>query len=166
MKQKKNYIVTTDFKSPYVMATGHPKNPNKILFRRYKKGQIITGILIEDKGKPAYVLSENYFTIPLSNIKEMITKDVSYSVEGSNKKADPILPKVSNPKLKYMDAVIIGGIVGALVVFVAQKKNWITEQDHMYKAYGAGIGAALALYVVYRKNNKNKITIKQQDATK
>jgi hypothetical protein len=158
MKQKKNYIITHDFKSPYVMATGIPHNPNKILFRRYKKGQIVTGVLIEANGKPAYVLSEGYFTIPLSNIKEMVTKDVSYSVEGDkSKKADPILPKVNNPKLKYMDAVIIGGIVGAVVVFIAQKRNWIAEQDHMYKAYGAGIGAALGLYVVYRKNNKNKM---------
>lgn len=165
MKKQRNFIVTHDFKSPYVMATGIPSNPNKILFRRYKKGQIISGIIIEDKGKPASILSEGYFTIPLSNVKEMITKDVSYSVEGDKgKKPEPILPKVNNPKLKYMDAVIIGGIVGAVVVFVAQKKNWITEQDHMYKAYGAGIGAALALYVVYRKNNKNKVTTNNKQA--
>ena len=164
MKEKKNYIVTHDFRSPYVMQTGIPHKPTKIEFRTFKRGQIVAGILIKtNDGKPAYVLYNGTFVLPLSNIKEMVTKDVVMSMEGDKKNqtsAAP-LPKVTNPKLKYMDALLIGGIAGAVIVFVAQKRNWITEQDHMYKAYGAAAGAALALYFVYRKNNKNKITIKQ-----
>ena len=72
----------------------------------------------------------------------------------------------TNPKVRYIDAMIVGAVIGVIGVIVAEKQGWIAEPDSKYKLYGAGLGAIAAGYIVYRTNNakpKVVITRKQQD---
>lgn len=155
------------------MSTGIPHKPTKIEFRIFKRGQIVSGVLVEAHGQPAYVLKDGTFVLPLSNIKEMVTKDVSYSVEGDKKKpqtsAYPAPKKPINTKVKYADKVLIGTAVGIIVSFIGVKKNWWTgPEDKKWLPYviGAGVGAGLGFYWSFRSQNKNKIVVKQEDKTK
>ena len=59
-----------------------------------------------------------------------------------------------------MDAMLIGAVIGLAGVYLANKKGWIKVPDNMNYAYGAGIGAALAGYYIYRNNNKPKQIVK------
>lgn len=164
MNQKKDYIVSHDFKSPYVMSTGIPHKPTKIEFRVFKRGQIVSGVLIMASGRPAYVLSNGTFVLPLSNIKEMTTKSVSHGFDGTGadgklKTSAPPIKPITNPKVKYLDGILIGTAVGVIVSFIGVKRGWFTApegQKWMPYAIGGGVGAALAAYVVYRKNNKQE----------
>ena len=48
-------------------------------------------------------------------------------------------------------AGIIGAILGAGAVYLAEKQNIIATPDKKYKLYGAVAGAVLGMYIVYRK---------------
>ena len=50
---KKSYVFKQDFKAPYVVATGLPHRPTKIMLKKYKRGQIIQGQMVMAKGKPS-----------------------------------------------------------------------------------------------------------------
>jgi hypothetical protein len=170
----KSYILTQDFKSPYVRVTGRPEKPQQICFKNFKKGEVINGELKHDNNKPAFVLVKGTLAVPLSVIKELVTKDVvnpvdetvTSSAEGAPKKEGDAVKKdgketsgkitiaSATSKVKYIDAIVIGGIVGFAGVYLAEKQNWITSVDNKNKVYGAVGGALAALYVVYRIKNK------------
>ena len=58
---------------------------------------------------------------------------------------------VKNTNTRYLDAGIIGAILGAAAVYLAEKQNWIAVPDKKYKLYAAAAGAFLGMYIVYRK---------------
>jgi hypothetical protein len=71
----------------------------------------------------------------------------------------------SNPKVRYIDAMLLGAVVGLVAVIVAEKQGWIAEPDSKYKWYGAGLGASAAGYIVYRTSNaKPKVQIVNKEA--
>lgn len=161
---QKSYIITNDFKAPYVQITGIPHNPQVIKMKKFRKGDIIKGELKHANNKPAFILVNGVIVVPLDVVKELVTKAVVSNADGQDSKSDKSKIKTisvpTNPKVKYGDAIIIGAILGVAGAFVAEKQGWIAEPDKKNKLYGAAIGALAASYIVYRTNNaKSKIKV-------
>lgn len=153
----KSYIVTQNFKSPVVRVTGMPHKPQEIRFKQFRKGDIIKGELKHANNEPAFILVGGACVVPLSVVKELVTKEIVSNANGTtDQKPIKITPK-EGPRMKYIDAVVVGGVLGAGAAFLAEKQGWIAMPDKKNKIYGALIGAAVGLYFVYRfKLNKPK----------
>lgn len=155
----KSYIVTQNFKSPIVRVTGMPHKPQEIRFKQFRKGDIIKGEMKHANNQPAFILVGGACVVPLTVVKELVTKEISSNASGDssdNKKSIKITPN-EGPRMKYLDAVIIGGALGAGAAYLAEKQGWIAMPDKKNKIYGALIGAGIGLYLVYRfKLNKPK----------
>lgn len=159
-------MITHEFKSPYVVASGNPRNPTETRYKRFKKGELISGELKHNNNKPAFVLYNGVVVVPLSVIRAVVTKEILSSASGEEVNKIPngqettknfIINK--NPKTRYMDAAIAGAIFGLVAVFVANKKGWIKVPMNINYGYGVGAGALLAVYLIYRSNNKPKSKI-------
>ncbi len=156
-------MVTQDFKTPYVVSTPDPRRPTEIKYKYFKKGELVAGELKHANNKPAFVLFNGVCVIPLSVIKAVVTKEIVSSATGPNDttplgmESTKKLVKIENPKTRYIDAMLVGALIGAGGVYLANKKAWIAVPDKMHYAYGAGAGALLAAYFIYRQNNKPKI---------
>jgi len=167
----KSYILTNDWKAPYVTATGHPKNPQAIRFKQFKKGTIIKAELKHANNKPAFLLVSGVCVVPLNVVKELVTKEIISNVDGQGSIKNAVVEKVggsskanTNPKVRYIDSAIIGAIVGFGGVILAEKQGWLTEVNSKYRLYGAIGGALLLTYVVYRsKTYKRNLELKKQE---
>jgi len=146
----KSYIVISDVKTPYVQATGVPHRPQQVRFKLIRKGEIIKGELKHANNKPAFVLVNGALVVPLSALKELVTKEVSSEFEGAaTSEKKPIkLPSIN--KVKYVDALIVGALAGVGGAYLMEKQGWLGEPDKKNKLYGALIGGAVALYGLYR----------------
>jgi hypothetical protein len=167
---QKSYIITHDFNAPYVQVTGIPHKPQEVKAKRFRKGDIIRGELKHANNKPAFILVGEGCIVPLDVVRELTTKAVGGTMPTNISSFDgvPKTKKVSlptNPKVRYADAMVIGAILGAVGVYVAEKQGLIGEPDKKYKLYGAIGGALLGAYIVYRTSNaKPKVKIvNQQD---
>lgn len=164
----KSYILTNDYKAPYVTATGLPHNPSAIRFKQFKRGDIIKGEMKHANNKPAFILVNGVAVVPLDVVKELVTKEVVSHIDGEGSIKEKITEKIggsskknTNPKVRYMDALLLGALVGFVGVYLAEKQGWIAEPDKKYRLYGAIGGGALAMYVVYRsKSQPKKLTVK------
>jgi hypothetical protein len=154
---QKSYIFTHDYKAPYVTITGLAHNPQAVKFKKFQKGEIVRGELKHANNKPAFILVNGVCVVPLDIVKELVTKAVVSGADGTTTNSFPSKPKVqslpTNPKVRYIDAMLVGAVAGVVAVFVAEKQGWISEPDNKYKLYGALIGAIGASYIVYRTNN-------------
>jgi hypothetical protein len=149
----KNYVITQDFKSPYVVSTQHPKNPTKIMFAQFKKGQIIKGELKHSQGVPSFILYKDLVVVPLDFVKAVVTKDVFFDNADGDKKPLLELRKTSNPKVKYLDGAVVGAIIGFIGVYYAEKKGWLSpseESPMQNKLIGMGVGALAGAYAIFR----------------
>jgi hypothetical protein len=162
---KKAYLITHNHSSPYVISTGQAHRPTQIKLKKFRAGEIIHGELKHANGKPAFILVKGVIVVPLSVVKAVITKDiVTSSAEGdiAHKPAETtnsiVLEK--NPKMKFVDAAIVGAIAGVLTVIYAEKKLWIPTPSKENKLIGAGVGAAVAAYFVYRFKKSTSIKMK------
>jgi hypothetical protein len=166
---QKTYIFTHDCKAPYVEITGKPHMPQEIKFLKFRRGDQVRGELKHSNNKPAFILGPKNAIIPMDCVKELVTKAVvgdtpsmaasSFDASTQAKKAVP-----TNPKVRYIDAMLLGAVVGLVAVVVAEKQGWIAEPDTKYKWYGAGLGAVAAGYIVYRTSNaKPKVQIVNQE---
>lgn len=179
----KSYVLVTDFRAPYVVATGHPKNPQQIKTKMFREGEIIKGELKHANNQPAFILVAGTLVIPVDYIKELTTKAIveddkivaAEVVEETPEKAVVIktdsakksVLKSSNPKVKYMDAIIIGGLVGVVGIYLAGKQGWIAELDKKHYLYGGLAGGLLGAYLVYRFTPSKvapKISTKKKDS--
>jgi hypothetical protein len=147
---KKTYVLTQDFKAPYVVATGMAHKPSKIMLRKYQKGEVIEGQLIISKGQPNIVLVSGVIPIPVSVLREVVTKEIVSNATGDVKQT-PNKVTIKKTSTRYLDAGIVGAVAGIAAVYLAEKKGWIAVPDKKNKLFGAAIGAALAMYVIYRK---------------
>lgn len=153
----KSYIVTQDFKSPVVRVTGVPHKPQEIRFKRFRKGEIIKGELKHANNEPAFILVGGACVVPLNVVKELVTKEIVSNAEGTEEKPPIKITPKAGPRMKYLDAVIVGSLLGVGGAYLAEKQGWIAMPDKKNKIYGALIGAAVGLYFVYRfKLNKPK----------
>jgi hypothetical protein len=169
---QKTYIATHDFKAPYVEVTGMPHNPQQVKFKTFRKGQQFRGELKHANNKPAFILAENNAIVGLDTVKEIVTKQVGGETRANemsafNGSSTGETKKVSvptNPKVRYIDAMLLGALVGVVGVVIAEKQGWIAEPDNKYKWYGALAGAVAAAYIVYRtSNSKPKVQIVNKD---
>lgn len=155
-----DFVATTDFVTPYVIATGQPHKPTQICKKQFRKGDIITGEIKTVRGKPSFVLHKGVMVIPFSCVKQVITKDIEVksnltaqkAVEKANPKVEVRVPTTTiESKKKMMDGAIFGAILGFGGVILAEKQGWITGEDKKNRLYGALIGAFLGGYFIYRK---------------
>lgn len=166
------YIVIKPFKTPVVFSGGsHPKLRSQVKYAFFKKGQVISGTLkVKENGEPDYIIHKGVMVVPVASVKELITKEIISNANG-NEETDLIKKQVDNKvlgkstnKVRFIDSAIIGGIIGVVVVWYAEKKGWIKEQEeakipHQNKLIGLGIGAALGAYYTHRQNIKTGIKI-------
>jgi hypothetical protein len=154
-----DFVATTDFASPYVIATGMPHKPTQIKKKQFRKGEIITGEIKTVKGKPSFVLHKGVMVIPLTCVRQVITKEIDTkssfagqkTVEKANPKVQVSVPSLSvDKKKKIMDGAIFGAILGFAGTILAEKKGWITGDDKKNRLYGAAIGAFIGGYYIYR----------------
>lgn len=152
----KSYIFTHDYKAPYVTATGLAHNPQAIRFKKFQKGEIVKGELKHANNKPAFILVNGVCVVPLDIVKELVTKAVVSHTDGTTSTMPTEKPKVmipTNPKVRYIDAMLLGAVLGAVAAHFVEKQGWIGEPDRKNKLYGAALGAGAAAYIVYRTNN-------------
>jgi hypothetical protein len=166
---KKSYIITKDVKSPVVVNSQTAHKPAQIRFKNFRKGQIVQGELKHANNVPSFVLVGRMCVVPLECVKELQGKEIkSSSFTGADmdeQKSQSKVIKVENPKIKYLDALIIGGLAGFLLVHVAEKQGYITpneENDKKHKMYGAIGGALIGLYLTYRNQSTQKTTTTQK----
>lgn len=165
---KKSYIIVKDCKSPVVTNSQTAHKPAQIRFKHFRKGQIVQGELKHSGNQPSFVLVGRMCVVPLDCVKELQGKDIQTSgftgADMDEAKKQPKVVKVENPKIKYLDALIIGGLVGFLAIHFGEKQGYITpneENDKKNKMYGALGGALIGLYLVYRHSSTQKVTTTQ-----
>ena len=160
----KTYILTQNYRAPYVVATGVPHKPQAIKMKSFRAGETVRGELKHANNKPAFVLVAGALVLPLSVVRELTTKEVVSEASGESAQNDSEKPQtikmVPNKKLRYIDAILIGGILGFGSVYLAEKQGWLTSPDNKNKMYGALLGAALGAYTVFRKENQTKVKAK------
>jgi hypothetical protein len=166
---QKTYIFTHDCKAPYVEITGKPHMPQEIKMLKFRRGDQVKGELKHANNKPAFILGPKNAIIPLDVVKELVTKSVIGDTQstGASSFTGPTKPVAvpTNPKVRYMDAMLLGAGLGLVAVILAEKQGWIAEPDTKYKWYGAAAGAAAAAYIVYRTSNaKPKVQIVNKEA--
>lgn len=161
--KKATFVITHDFKTPYVRSTNDPRQPTEIKAKVFKKGEIISGVMQYANGKPTFVLFNGVCVVPLSVIRAVVTKEILSSASGPGNTDAPgsedtrkkVIEK--NPKIRFADAAIVGALVGLVGVYIANKKAWITVPNKNHYLIGAGVGAAAAMYLIYRRANSKKI---------
>lgn len=164
---KKSYIITKDVKSPVVVSSNVAHKPAQVRFKTFRRGQIVQGELKHSDNRPAFVLVGRMCVIPIDCIKELQGKEITSNFSDQDSQTQQAAQKktiqVENPKIKYMDALLIGGVVGYAAVHVAIEKGYIQTEDPKAKIYGALGGAVLGMYLVYRNvsSQKPKTTPKQ-----
>ena len=158
----KSYIITHDVKSPYIVATGLPHNPQEVRLKLFRKGQVVKGELKHANNRPAFLLVNGVCVIGLDVVKELVTKEINSNASGGTT-ATPtkVIDKTiglskdnSNPKVRYIDAMIVGALLGFGGVYLAEKQGLIGEPDKKYKLYGAIGGAIVGYYFMYRKKTQ------------
>jgi len=162
------FLVIKDFKTPVVYSGGaHPKMQSEVKYIGFKKGAIIDGkVKLKANGETDYILHKGSVVVPIAAVKELTLKEVVSNVSGEDAPL-PIEKRIipeSKSKVRYIDSAIIGGIVGLGIVWVAEKKGWLVEQEeskipHQNKLIGIAVGALLGFYYTHRKNIKTGIKI-------
>lgn len=153
---KKTYIITQTVDSPVVISSQTAHKPAQVKMKRFRKGQIVQGELKHADNKPAFVLVGKMCVIPLECLKELEGKEIVSQFSGSDmdekkKEAEKTeVVKVTNAKVQYLDAILIGGGIGFVGTHYAIKKGWIQTEDSKARIYGALLGAAMGAYFVFR----------------
>ena len=155
-----DFVASQDFATPLVRATGQPHRPTEIKKIKFRKGDIITGEIKTAKGKPAFVLHKGCIMVPLTCVKQLITKDINgvSSAEGAKKVINADNPKVDvkvkanadDKKKKLADGFILGAILGFGGMLLAEKQGIVKEPNNKNRLYAAAVGAALGVYYIYR----------------
>lgn len=155
-----DFVVTQDFVSPYVIATGMPHKPTKICKKQFRKGDLIKGEIKTANGQPSFILHKGVMVVPFSVVRQVVTKKISFSTADGSVEKDNQPVKVSvvktttQKKINYLDSAMLGAVVGFGATILAEKQGWISQVDSKNRVYGAVIGAFLGWYMVYRRNNK------------
>lgn len=166
---RKSYILTRDIKCPVVATNQTAHKPAQIRTKTFRRGQVVQGELKHSDNKPAFVLVGRMCVIPIDAVKELQGKDIKSNYTGADMDETPVAKKPviapENPKIKYMDAFLIGALVGYLSVHIAEKKGYITSEDPKVKLYGAIGGALLGSYLVYRHQSSKPVITKKTTPT-
>ena len=152
-----NFVTKTDFAAPYAARTNNPHNPIQYRRRRFKKGEIISGVIGESSanGKPSFMVHKGSVVVPLDLVKQVVTKEVTgkSNAEGEKENKPTTITEKSKTFLSsksYTDALIVGGLLGFGGAYYAETKGWLPEATNKNKIIGAVVGAILSAYLVYR----------------
>jgi hypothetical protein len=170
---KTDYILTKDVDVPCVtMQGGHPDPSKRTQVRtvRFSKGEVIKGELKHANNEPATVLAgkdNKLFVFPLSVLKQLTTKEIISNADATQSQPATPLKKYVAPatttKVKYVDALVVGGLVGYVATFWAQKKYpQYVGPDPKNRLYGAIVLAGIGMFLVYRVT-QNSTKIKTQE---
>jgi hypothetical protein len=174
MGKSQDYVFTQDYKAVYVVATGMPHKPSSIKFKKFRKGEIIKGVLHSPYGKPEFVMIDGIMVVPTNVLRKVITKTINgggqNSFDGTGGSSESTsqtiaIKKPVDPKIQYMDAMLIGGVVGLVLTHIAEKKEWIgksEENPYQNKLIGAAVGAAVGAYIVFKTRSKKVVITKKQ----
>lgn len=161
MEKEKTYTLISDFKAPCVINTTGNNRPAQIKYKTFKRGELVNGVMQYNNGRPSFILVKGIIPIEAKYLKEVVAKEIVVSnASGESKPKSSIDSMVSdhpNPKVKYLDALLVGAVVGVIAVHFAEKKGYIEVPDKKYKLYGALGGGLLAMYVVYRVMTKPQV---------
>jgi hypothetical protein len=153
---KKTYIITKDVDVPVVASGGMAHKQAHVRMRRFRKGQLVQGELKHSNNEPSFILVGRMMVIPVECVKEIQGKDVTSKFSGISEAPtnitapkQPVQTKQAS-SVKYMDALLIGALVGFGAIYFAEKKAWIVSEDSKMKLYGAIGGGLLGMYLVYR----------------
>lgn len=162
------YIVIRGFKSPVAFSGGsHPGMGTQVRAMSFKRGQVIDGVLkTKEDGSPDYIIHRKCVIVPIAAVKELVTKEISSSAEGSSEapKEKKVITE-STSKIKYIDTAIIGGAIGFALTWFLEKRGIIPADSpenkvpHQNKLIGLALGAAAGVYYTYKKNVKTGIKI-------
>lgn len=160
----KSYVLTQDYKAPSSQVYQIPNRPPQVCFKQFRKGDTINGELKHVNNKPSIVLAQGGLIFPISVIKELVTKEVISDASGESKQEEKktvqnIIAPANNTKIRYLDAIIIGAVLGIGGAYLAEKQGWLPTVDKKNKIYGALIGAGLVFYLTYR-HTQNKVQSK------
>lgn len=162
---KRKYIILQDTQSPAIFATGMGRHPHKVALRVFRKDKVVYGSIHSVKGKPAALMVDDIWVVPLKNVKELTVKDVKEvsSAEGDDDKSkvEIVTEKMSKSKHKYLDMAVVGAIVGFGITYFAGKKGWVNFAEPKTKYLGIGLGAAAGMFVAYRFMGKKEKTEKK-----
>jgi hypothetical protein len=171
---KKTYIITKDVDVPVVSSGGSAHRQAQIRMRRFRKGQLVQGELKHSNNKPSFILVGRMLVIPVECVKEIQGKDVTSKFSGTteaststNSSKQPVVQTKQSTNVKYLDALLIGAVIGFGAMYFAEKKGWVVSEDSKMKLYGALGGGLLGMYLVYRNRATNttaKVIVKQQQA--
>lgn len=163
---KETYLITENYRGPKVIfdPSGHNRPP-KIIYKVFRKGEQINGVMRYKNGQPLVVMTSGNIPVPIKYVKRVVAKDITSSASGPVKSETPKVEmpviKSGNSKIMYIDAMMLGAILGALAVHFAEKKGYIESVSPKNKLYGAAGGAFLGWYLIYRNNQtSNSSTIK------
>ena len=126
-----SFILTQDYKTPYVRYTGIPHNPNTLQYKSFRKHEIVRGELKHYNNKPLCVIIGEGLFLPLNVVKKVVTKDVVSDASGETTIKEKVEKAVisSNPKIQLFDSFLVGAALGAAGVFFAEKKGWIATPE-------------------------------------
>lgn len=162
MVKSKSYVFTQDYKAVYVVSTGIAHKPTQIKYKKFKKGQIIKGVLNSPNGKPSFVMVNDTLVVPESVLKQVVTKDISPSSsfqggDGETKVTISPTKKTADAKTQYIDGIVLGTVSGLILAHVAEQKEWIPkseESPYQNKLIGAVVGALAGVYIVFKIRSK------------
>lgn len=171
---KKTYIITKDVDVPVVASGGSAHKQAQVRMRRFRKGQLVQGELKHSNNEPSFILVGRMMVIPVECVKEIQGKDVTSKFSGtteapasSTAPKQPVVQTKQASNVKYMDALLIGAVIGFGAIYFAEKKGWLVSEDSKMKLYGAIGGGLLGMYLVYRNKATQPTTniiVKQPQA--
>lgn len=151
---KKSYILKQDYSFPDVISTPSTYQRARVNMKKFRRGEIVNGEMKHSNNEPSFVLVEGRFVIPVSMLREVVTKEVSSNASGfPEQKAMDKKPAlvVTRGGLKGLDAMLIGALSGVAGVFIAEKQTWLQPSPNKKNyIYGAVVGALAGLYLNYR----------------
>jgi hypothetical protein len=166
MEKEKTYTLIADFKAPCVINTPGNNRQAKIKYKTFRRGELVNGVMQYNNGRPTIILVKGIIPIEAKYLKEVVAKEIVVSNASGNEtkpkaSIDNMVSDHPNPKVKYLDALLVGAVVGVLAVHFAEKKGYIEVPDKKYKLYGALGGGLLAMYIVYRVMTKPQVKPKK-----
>jgi hypothetical protein len=135
------YALSKEYRAQRVIFSKHPAKPSTICQQWFKRGDLIKGELKHMNNQPAIVMTESGWIFPVNVLKEVLTKDLSGAASsgadgsggaagsGADLKKSAVVGDLKNPprtkKVQYLDAIILGGLIGFVAVWAAEKKGWL-----------------------------------------
>jgi len=149
----KKYEFIKNFNSPVMVTTGMPQKPHRVMYKKFKKGQLATGRLHSINGNASCILINDQYVVPLDSVRPLTVEPNSNVIGGSNFSVESLSTgsDIKKSSKDYTSSIFMGGIMGLLVTVLAEQKGYINPQGQN-KIWGIFLGATLLGYITYEHN--------------